>query len=170
MQRGNRRRARERGFTYIGLLALVVMIGIFLARAGQVAATTSQREREKQLLFVGHQYRAAFRHFYAKNHRFPFALEELVRGTPGPHAENYLRQLYRDPIQPDTDWLLVPAPGGGVMGIASASLRAPLKTGGFDDPDIAFADADSYSGWVFDYDPRKDVLRNRQQQGGLPAR
>jgi len=59
MSRGERARRRAGGFTYVGLLALIVLIGLMLAAAGEVAATAAQRERETQPLWVGHEYSAA---------------------------------------------------------------------------------------------------------------
>src|SRR5512135_3192393 len=100
MPRGDRlRRERERGFTYIGLLALVVLIGILLAAAGEVASTAARREREAQLLWVGHEYRAAIGRYWAQRRAFPQALEDLLGSAPdAPVPVRYLRRLYRDPM------------------------------------------------------------------------
>jgi len=51
------------------------------------------------------------------------------------------------------DWVLVPAANGGIMGVASSSKRAPLKTAGFDQIEKAFADAKAYSDWQFTFAP-----------------
>ncbi len=154
MARGERRRRGERGFTYLGLLAVVVLIGIMLAAAGQVASTTAQRERETQLLWVGHEYRAAIGRFWNQNRRLPQALQELLgAGADAPIQVRYLRQIYRDPMTNAVDWVLLPAPGGGIMGVASSSKRAPLKTGNFDDADQDFKDAKTYGDWQFTFRP-----------------
>jgi type II secretory pathway pseudopilin PulG len=148
-------RSGERGFTYIGLLVLIMLIGFMLAAAGQVAATTAKREREKELLFVGHQYREAIARFMQQNHRYPQELTELLEFSyGGPAPAHYLRRLYPDPMTRAADWILVPAPGGGIMGIASSSAAAPLKRANFDDVDQEFEGAESYSDWMF-------VFRNR---------
>jgi type II secretory pathway pseudopilin PulG len=155
MRNGNGR-AREGGFTYIGLLVLIAVLGYLLAVAGQVAATTAQREREIQLLFIGHAYRDAIQRYVVQNGRYPAALADLVEfpsanGKPA----HYLRRLYPDPMAQDKDWQLVPALGGGIMGIASSSKQAPIKHSGFDDADIGFGDADTYSDWIFIFDFRR---------------
>ncbi len=62
---------QQRGFTYFGVLVLVVLIGLMLAAAGEVASQQAQREREAELLFVGHQYRDAIERYFPFNHRFP---------------------------------------------------------------------------------------------------
>jgi type II secretory pathway pseudopilin PulG len=151
----------ERGFTYLGVLILVVLIGLLLAGAGQVAATAAQRERETQLLWVGHQYRAAIRRYWNQRREYPQKLEDLLGAGPGaPLQVRYLRRLYPDPMTNAVDWVLVPAPQGGIMGIASSSKRAPLKTGHFDDADQDFADAAAYSDWKFISQP--GAIRRRK--------
>src|SRR5215468_7970750 len=91
MPSGERARRSDRGFTYIGLLALVVLIGILLAAAGEVAATAAQRERETQLLWVGRQYRAAIGRYWRQKRVFPQALEDLL-GAAGQSASGSLHQ------------------------------------------------------------------------------
>jgi type II secretory pathway pseudopilin PulG len=156
MRRGERPR-RARGFTYLGLLVVVAVIGLLLASAGGVVATTARREREAQLLWVGHEYRAAIGRYWQRRRAYPRTLEELLGAPPdSPVQVRYLRRLYRDPMT-DADWVLVPAPTGGIMGVASSSKRAPLKTGSFDPADESFADAATYGDWEFTYPPRAKV-------------
>ncbi len=52
------------GYAYLALLFAVVLIGAGLGGAAQVWHTAMQRERERQLLWVGHQYRRAIRLYY----------------------------------------------------------------------------------------------------------
>jgi hypothetical protein len=49
------------------------------------------------------------------------------------------------------DWILLPAPGGGFLGVASSSKRAPLKVDGFDEAEKDFAGAQSYGDWKFTF-------------------
>jgi type II secretory pathway pseudopilin PulG len=154
MQRGERARRGARGFTYIGLLVVIVLLGLMLAAAGEVVATTARREREAQLLWVGHQYRAAIGRYWSHRRAYPQALQELVGAAPdAPLQVRYLRRLYPDPMTNAFDWVLVPAPSGGIMGVTSSSRRAPLKTGNFDDVDHEFADATTYGDWRFTFVP-----------------
>ncbi len=151
--------ARQAGFTYVGLLVLVALIGIVLASVGQVTKTVMQRERETELLFIGREYRHAIARFFRQNHRFPLTLEELVTvETGGPTPQHYLRRLYRDPMTHAVDWTLIPAPGQGIMGIASSSQRAPLKRAGFDVADESFEKAETYADWMFLFDPRAMLM------------
>jgi type II secretory pathway pseudopilin PulG len=153
----------ERGFSYIGLLALVALIGIFLSAAGEVVSTAVRHERETELLWVGHEYRMAIARYFNRNRAYPQALEDLLGTTGDPTVQvRYLRRLYRDPMTNAVDWTLIPAPaGGGIIGVASSSKRAPLKTAGFDDADLDFADASSYGDWQFKFVPARVGPRKR---------
>ena len=162
-----RRRDEEAGFTYLGVLVLIALIGLLLAMAGEVTATTMQRERESELLFIGHEYRDAIGRYFRQNHRYPQSLAELVStaslvassGGASPQAVHYLRRLYPDPMTRQINWNLLLAPDQGIMGVASASQKAPIKTAGFDDVDVGFEDAKTYGDWIFVYDPRAALLR-----------
>jgi type II secretory pathway pseudopilin PulG len=154
MSTGERARRGPRGFTYLGLLILVALLGLALAAAGEVVRTTAQREREDQLLWVGHQYRAAIAGYWLRHRAFPQALPELLGGAAdGPAPVRFIRHLYPDPMTHAVDWVLVLAPGGGIQGVASSSTRAPLKTGHFDDADHDFEKAESYRDWQFTIQP-----------------
>ena len=168
MPRGNRARASERGFTYIGLLALVVLIGILLAAAGEVASTAARHEREEELLWVGHAYRAAIGRFWRARHTYPQSLLELLGTAPdAPVQVRYLRQLYPDPMTNAVDWVLLLGPNGGIIGVASRSTRAPLKTGHFEDVDVDFTVAQTYADWQFTFQP---VRRRGPAVAPAPAR
>jgi len=154
MSSGERPRPSARGFTYLGLLALVALIGLLLSAAGEVASTAAQREREAQLLWVGHEYQAAIERYWNHERAYPPTLQDLLgAASEAPVQVRCLRRLYPDPMTNAVDWLLLPAPGGGIMGVASSSKRAPLKTGRFDEADQAFAHAISYGDWQFAFVP-----------------
>jgi type II secretory pathway pseudopilin PulG len=147
-----RARPDQSGFTYIGLLVAVVILGLTLSAAGRVWRTTEQREREIQLLYIGHAYRMAISSFYALGHRYPLTLQELVVDERFPIPKHHLRRLYADPMTGKADWTLVMTPdGNGVMGVASVSQAVPIKQDGFDILDQGFKDADCYCSWEFVY-------------------
>jgi type II secretory pathway pseudopilin PulG len=152
--------ARQEGFTYFGILILVVFMGLMLAAAGEVASTQARREREVELLFIGHQYREAIALYFRANHRWPTELKDLVEDNSGAAiSQHFLRRLYPDPMTRAADWTLLPAPNGGYMGIASRSTLAPLKRAGFDPDDVDFDKAEHYADWVFTSEPARAARR-----------
>ncbi len=166
MHPGRAPRSAQGGFTYFGVLFLVVLIGLMLSMAGEVASQQARRECEVELLFIGHQYRDAIERYFQLNHRFPVRLEDLVADTSGgPSVSHYLRRRYRDPMAPGADWILLGAADGGIRGIASSSGQAPIKRAGFDPVDVDFDKAEKYADWAFIYDP----LRGLRSPIGRPA-
>jgi len=147
---------RQRGFTYIGLLLLVAMLGAGLAGAGTLWSTESRREKEAELLFVGEQYRqaiAAFRNRTpaGQQPRFPRNLEELLDDRRWPTTRRHLRKLFADPVTGTREWGFVRTPGGEITGAHSLSDRQPMKRGGFTEVQAEFQDAATYADWRFVY-------------------
>jgi type II secretory pathway pseudopilin PulG len=154
------RSGQQAGFTYIGLLVAVVLMGLMLTLLSRVWSTTEQRQRETQLLFVGHEFRNALAGYFAHGHRYPQTLQDLLGDSGSALPQRYLRRLYLDPMTGSADWELIPAPGGGIMGVASKSTRAPIKVANFEPLETSFADAECYCAWKFVYVPRRGrVLR-----------
>lgn len=143
----------ERGFTYLMVLFIVAIVGAGLAVAGTMWETAARREKEAELLFVGHQYRKAIERYYLAGPRqYPGALEDLLKDPRKPNTARYLRRIYSDPIS-GKPWAIVNAPSGGIMGVHSVSEEQPLKIGGFSVRDAGFEDRKSYAQWVFIYTP-----------------
>jgi type II secretory pathway pseudopilin PulG len=145
-------RGGERGFTYVGLLVFVFILGLMLTVVARVWTTTEQREREIELIYIGHAYRMAISSYYAVGHRFPATLKDLLTDERFPVPKHHLRRLYADPMTGQADWTLIAIPtGGGITGVASSSRAAPIKRDGFDLIDASFKDAEHYSDWKFVY-------------------
>lgn len=145
-------RPRQRGYTYIGLLVSVAILGMMLTMVARVWRTTEQRERETQLLWIGHAYRMAIASYYALGHQYPPTLQVLLRDDRFPIPTHHLRRLYADPMTGKPDWTLLTSPTGqGIVGVASSSQARPVKHDGFDKIDESFKDADCYCAWKFAY-------------------
>jgi len=143
---------RQRGFTYIGLLMAVFIMGLMLTLVSRVWRTTEQRERETQLLFVGHAYRMAIASYVAFGHQYPPTLQSLLKDERFPVPKRHLRRLYVDPMTRQADWSLIMTPSGqGIMGVASSSQGVPIKRDGFEIIDEALKGADCYCAWQFVY-------------------
>jgi type II secretory pathway pseudopilin PulG len=147
------------GFTYIGLLIAIVLMGVALSAVGTIWRTTAVHEREKELLYIGHTYQAAIGAYYNQGRQFPQELEDLVEDKRWPVPRHYLRHLYPDPMTGEVDWVLirgdaVSGGAGGITGIASKSMLKPLKKAGFLPTEESFGDAETYQDWKFLYVPR----------------
>lgn len=141
--------AGSRGFTYVGLMFAIAVIGITLATIGVVWSTQIRREKETELLWVGNQYRMAIGLYLSAGGQYPQELSDLLEDKRFPVARRYLRKLFPDPMTGQADWQLIPAPGNGIMGVASSSQGKPIKVAGFSVRDAAFKDATCYCDWRF---------------------
>jgi type II secretory pathway pseudopilin PulG len=142
------------GFTYIGLLILVAIMGVTLATVGVFWSTSQKRAKEQQLLFIGNQFSNAIYAYYQnppKNgiNQYPKRLEDLLQDNRQPHTVRYLRKIFADPITGTTKWGLVKSADGGIIGVYSLSEAAPLKTANFGKGNEKFAGKKHYSEWQF---------------------
>lgn len=152
--RAGTRRSSARGFTYVAVLAAVVIIGI-VAEAGRATTWHALKaDREAELIFRGLAYRNAVRSFHLANGVFPRTLEDLEKDPRSP-TKRHIRRLYRDPMAKDekAEWRLVRAIDGGIAGVASASSDTPLKQANFPVELEKFTGAQSYAEWIFEYVP-----------------
>jgi type II secretory pathway pseudopilin PulG len=150
----NASRRPQDGFTYMGLLVAIVIMGMLLTVASRVWAVSEQREREAQLLFVGGEIRTAIGRYFAVGGQYPQSLQDLLDDKRSPVPRRYLRRIYYDPMTNTTDWNLVPAPAGGIMGVSSKSLLKPIKRTGFSSDDAALEANECYCTWQFVFQPR----------------
>lgn len=143
---------RATGFTFLGLLFAIAIAGIALAGTGVLWQLESRREKEKELLFIGEEYRHAIGSYYNKSpgavKQFPEKLEDLVHDKRFPNPIRHLRRLYRDPMMAGSEWELI-REQGRISGVASRSLDKPLKIAGFPPEQADFEDAASYAEWRF---------------------
>jgi type II secretory pathway pseudopilin PulG len=147
---------RQGGFTYLGVLIIVAVMGAGLAAFGQLYSHASQREKERELLFIGNQFRTAIASYYNKSPGakvYPKKLEDLLEDRRFPMPQRHLRRVYNDPMTGKAEWGMVEAPGGGFMGVHSLSEETPIKSGNFGMKEQAFEGAEHYTKWMFTYSP-----------------
>lgn len=141
------------GFTYLAMLATIAIMGVTLAATGEVWHIALKREKERELLFVGDQFRRALNSYHA--HTPPFGrrqlerLDDLLEDPRYPTTQRYLRRIYADPIGGGTDWGVVKGANGEILGIHSLSGDEPLKKGNFNIEDKEFEGKTRYMDWVF---------------------
>ena len=143
----------QEGFTYIGVLLAVALIGTQLALAGVVWSFAQARQKERELLFVGDQFRAAISQYYLNpkgpQKEYPRRLEDLLKDPRYPGTIRHLRKIYADPITGKKKWGLVRLPNGGIVGVYSLSEKAPIKTGNFRPADRSLMNKQRYTDWKF---------------------
>lgn len=158
-----KRKKRQTGFTYLTILFAIAMAGVILANTGIDWSQSAQREKERELLFIGNQYRQAIALYYERTpgviKRYPTKLDELLSDTRYNPPQHYLRKLYRDPILNQEQWGIVTAPGGGIMGVHSLSSTFTIKSTNFGYEDRAFEGVTKYSDWQFVYTPQISVFK-----------
>jgi type II secretory pathway pseudopilin PulG len=118
------------GYTYLGVLLLVVLMGALLAGLGQRATLAAQRERERELLFRGEQIRTAIASYRAavEPPAWPASLQDLLADRRSGAVRHHLRRAYADPFTRQPDWVVIPAPdpAPGWMGVHSRATARRL--------------------------------------------
>ena len=147
---------QQQGFTYIGVLVIVAVIMMALGAASQIWHSVMKREKEQELLFIGHQFRAAIGKYYAQSGgRYPPSLDALLESSDlGVKKVRFLRKLYKDPMTGESDWGLVVGADKKITGVYSLSEEKPYKTAGFINADAELELAKTYSDWKFVYMPK----------------
>lgn len=158
------RESNQKGFTYIAVLVALAILGLMLAAVGDVWHTVQQREKERDLLFIGNQFRQAIALYYERStgpvKQYPKTLEDMLADKRFANAPPYLRKIFYDPMMRTQEWGLVKSPEGGVIGVYSLSEGHPVKTWGFAIADAGFEGRGKYSEWEFVYVP---VTQNASQ-------
>lgn len=147
-------RAQQGGFTYVGLIVLVMIVGLVGAATLKVESLIRRAQAEEELLEVGAEFTRALRSYAAATPRGqpqqPPSLNELLRDPRFQEPRRHLRKIYIDPITGNDQWGILYLSGDkGVIGVHSLSDTKPLKIGNFDSRFQGFDNADVISDWRF---------------------
>lgn len=141
------------GFTYIGLLLAVALVGTLVAAAASHWHLEVQREKEQELLFVGNEFRQAIVSYAAatkpKARPYPMSLDDLLLDERTVEKRRHLRRIYADPMTGRAEWGLVRMANGQIIGIHSLSDGQPIKQAGFRRRDEGLMGRAKYSEWQF---------------------
>lgn len=111
----------QSGFTYIGVLIAVALMGIGLLAISEVWTTTARRQKMAQLDWIGEQYVQAIESYYYANtgsvHFYPDKLDDLVEDKRYLSIKRHIRTLYANPFTNTADWKIIPSAQGGIQGI-----------------------------------------------------
>lgn len=164
--------SKVRGFTYFTVLILVAVMGVGLAATGTMWQRAVLREKERELLFVGGEFRRAIESYFERSPgaaQYPRKLDDLLVDKRLPVITRHLRKIYYDPMTGTRDWGIVKEPGGGILGVYSKASGKPLKIAGFREDDKGFAAALTYADWKFVYGAGSVAGTGMDVQQGLPS-
>jgi type II secretory pathway pseudopilin PulG len=141
------------GFTYVGLLLLIAMIGVTAAATVQLGAVAHRRQAELELLFLGRQFVDALASYSATTPtggpRLPKELSDLLKDPRVPELKRHLRRVPIDPLTGHARWGLRRTPDGFIEAVHSLSDARPIKATGFEHLFRNFENATTYRDWVF---------------------
>ncbi|WP_075795328.1 type II secretion system protein [Massilia putida] len=147
---------REGGFTYLGLIILVTVIGLVGAATLKVDALLRRAQAEKDLLETGAAFSEALRTYAEATPKGqpsqPPSLQELLKDPRFPGVRRHLRKIFIDPLTGKAEWGIVWANPGdrrGVLAVYSLSKAKPLKVANFDARFSGFENRQHISDWKF---------------------
>jgi type II secretory pathway pseudopilin PulG len=152
-----RKQNTQAGFTYIAVLIAVALIGVMLAAIAMNWSMTQQRGKERELLFVGNEFRKAIAAYYERTpgtvKRYPNSFDDLLKDNRLLSTTRHLRRVYADPMTGRANWGIVRAADGGIQGVYSLGAGRPVKNSRFRQRDSEFEGRQSYAEWRFIYVP-----------------
>jgi type II secretory pathway pseudopilin PulG len=172
---------REAGFTYVGLIVLVTIIGLVGAATLKADALLRRAAAEQELLEIGAAFSAALTSYAEATPRGqlpqPPSLEALLKDPRVPGTRRHLRKIFVDPITGKAEWGIVwlnkgsgidGFGGSGVLAVYSLSEAKPLKQANFDGRFQNFENREHLSEWKFAV-TGQGVAQGRLGQPNPPA-
>jgi hypothetical protein len=166
-------RRHGQGFSYLWVLLTVALLGLGLTVAAEVDAVAAQRDRERELLAIGRQFRTAIGRYYetqlvAGKREYPAALEDLLSDKRFPGTRRHLRKIFIDPMTGKAEWGTLRV-GNRIVGVYSKSAVVPIKQAGFLPEDASLNGKKKISEWVFSYPPNLQIQVDASGQAVLPT-
>lgn len=149
------RSRRQAGFTYLGLIIFVTIIGLVGAATLKIGALLQRAAAEEELLDIGAAFSAALDSYAAATPQgaspYPPSLRELLKDPRVPGVRRHLRKIFVDPLTGKAEWGVVYLGDGttGVVAVHSLSTARPLKVANFDSRFAGLDNADTVSAWRF---------------------
>jgi type II secretory pathway pseudopilin PulG len=170
---------REAGFTYVGLIVLVTIIGLVGAATLKADALLRRAAAEQELLEIGAAFSAALTSYAEATPRGqpprPPSLEELLKDPRFPGTRRHLRKIFVDPVTGKAEWGIVwlnkgggiDGKGSGVVAVYSLSQSKPLKQANFDARFQNLEGREHISDWKFAA-TGQGVAQGQPGQAGQP--
>jgi type II secretory pathway pseudopilin PulG len=150
------RARRDGGFTYLGLVILVTVIGLVGAATLKIDALLRRARAEEELLAIGAAFGEALRTYAEATPKGqpaqPPSLKELLKDPRFPGVRRHLRKIFVDPMTGKAEWGIVwtnPSERKGVFAVYSLSTAKPLKIANFDARFAGFENKEHVSDWKF---------------------
>jgi type II secretory pathway pseudopilin PulG len=145
---------RQAGFTYLGLLILLAVIGLVGAASLKIGSLLQRVEAEQELLDIGAEFSDALQSYAAATPKGapqqPPSLQELLKDPRFPGTRRHLRKLFVDPVTGKAEWgVMYLGDHVGVIGIYSLSQAKPFKVGNFEARFQHFENREHLSDWKF---------------------
>lgn len=147
-------RRRQGGFTYLGLIIFVAIIGMVGAATLKVGSLLQRAAAEEELLETGAAFSAALTSYAQATPRgmptHPPSLQELLKDPRFPGVRRHLRKIFVDPMTGKAEWgILYLGDKAGVVAVYSLSKAKPLKIANFDSRFQNFENKERISDWKF---------------------
>lgn len=127
---------KQIGFSYLAMLFIVAVLAVTLTQTYQHSDTIAKREKEKELFFIGNQYKQAINSYYNQSpdglKELPKKIENLVNDGRFVSNKHHLRKRYLDPMT-GGDWQLILDENNRIKGVYSASGAEILQVTLFED-------------------------------------
>jgi type II secretory pathway pseudopilin PulG len=143
------------GFTYVGLLLFVAILGLVSATTVRIGVAAQRRVSEQELLERGHRLAQALESYSRATptgkSTYPRLIDDLLRDPRFPKTVvRHLRRIEPDPMTGRAEWGTVPSEdGSGIAGFHSLSDQRVWRQD-FAPPFNDFADKPLYRDWVFE--------------------
>ncbi|MCC2962449.1 type II secretion system protein [Massilia sp. IC2-278] len=146
--------SNEAGFTYVGMVFFVAMLGLVGAATLKVDTLLRRAAAEQDLLEIGAEFSEALRSYAAATPRgYPTApptLQDLLKDPRFPGTRRHLRKIFVDPVTGKDEWGIVyQGDKVGVLAVYSLSQAQPLKLANFDARFLNFENKEHLSEWKF---------------------
>lgn len=145
---------RARGFTYLGMLILLAVLGLVGAAGLKMGTLLQRAAAEEELLEIGAQFSEALRSYAAATPpgqpQQPPGLQDLLKDPRFPNPRRHLRKIFVDPVTGKAEWgILYVGDKVGVLGVYSLSNARPLKVANFDIRFLGMENRERISDWKF---------------------
>lgn len=150
------RRGASPGFTYLGLIILLAILGMVGAAGLKMGTLLQRAAAEEELLEIGAQFSEALRSYAAATPQGkppqPNSLQDLLKDPRFPNPRRHLRKIFVDPVTGKAEWGIVwlgEKEKVGVIGVYSLSDAKPLKIANFDIRFQNMENKEKISDWKF---------------------